>query len=158
MQSRVFLRPVREWATAGGGGTVRARRASRHCCRRGQRRPGDLALLSWNSSVVSISLDAPIRSSADVTALPYSLRATLGLPSDTPAGTGVGVAIVDSGISPASDVASRVSAFVDFTRGAAAAPLPPTEIPALRGYFDSNALIVPVTCGMTSLGTAIESW
>jgi hypothetical protein len=28
----------------------------------------------------------------------------------------------------------------------------------LRAYFDSNALIVAVTCGMTSLGTAIESW
>jgi hypothetical protein len=67
-----------------------------------------LALLACNSSVVSISLDAPIRSSADVTALPYSLRGTLGLPSDTPAGNGVGVAIVDSGISPASDLAPRL--------------------------------------------------
>ena len=27
-----------------------------------------------------------------------------------------------------------------------------------QGYFDSNALMAPVTCGMTSFGTAIDSW
>jgi hypothetical protein len=130
MQSDVFLRPVREWATAGGGGTVRATllgELTGIAAVVARVDLGDLALLSCNSSVVSISLDAPIRSSADVTALPYSLRATLGLPSDTLAG--VGVAIVDSGISPASDVASRVSAFVAFTPGAAAAPLHPLKYP-----------------------------
>ena len=32
------------------------------------------------------------------------------------------------------------------------------QVQASRGYFDSNALIAPVTCGMTSFGTAIDSW
>jgi hypothetical protein len=43
--------------------------------------------------------------------------------------------------------------------------LPPSNFWAIsfdrsvaEGYFDSNALIAPVTCGITSFGTAIDSW
>src|SRR5215471_12181695 len=47
------------------------------------------------------------------------LRATLGLStvaSPGAGGSGVGVAIVDSGISPSDDFAGRITAFYDFTR------------------------------------------
>jgi hypothetical protein len=50
-----------------------------------------------------------------------TLRETLGLPrasnSLTPSGSGVGVAIIDSGIAPLDDFAGRITAFYDFTKG-----------------------------------------
>jgi serine protease AprX len=50
------------------------------------------------------------------------LRETLGLPAvaagDTMTGaTGIGVAVIDSGIAPSLDFAGRITAFYDFTRG-----------------------------------------
>src|SRR6185295_10851727 len=48
------------------------------------------------------------------------LRATLGLgpvASALVGGSGIGVAIVDSGISPSDDFAGRITAFYDFTKG-----------------------------------------
>jgi serine protease AprX len=50
------------------------------------------------------------------------LRATLGLRSSWK-GAGVGIAVIDSGIAPISDVAGRVTAFYDFTSGGVRAPL-----------------------------------
>ena len=50
-----------------------------------------------------------------------TLRETLGLPrashSLTPSGSGVGVAIIDSGIAPLDDFAGRITGFYDFTKG-----------------------------------------
>ena len=49
-----------------------------------------------------------------------SLRSTLGLPSvagSGPAGRGIGVALIDSGINPSADFENRIRAFYDFTRG-----------------------------------------
>ena len=52
-----------------------------------------------------------------------TLRATLGLPHVAPApewptgATGVGVAIIDSGIAPSDDFGGRITGFYDFTRG-----------------------------------------
>ena len=69
------------------------------------------------ASISSISIDAIVNATADNGGGgPYSLRATLGLPQDTPAGTGVGVAVVDSGIASSPDFGDRISAFYDFTR------------------------------------------
>jgi serine protease AprX len=52
---------------------------------------------------------------------PNTLRQTLGLPrassSLTPSGSGVGVAIIDSGIAPLDDFAGRITGFYDFTKG-----------------------------------------
>jgi serine protease AprX len=52
-----------------------------------------------------------------------SLRATLGLPQlaqwapGVPTGRGIGVAIIDSGITPSADFDGRIVAFYDYTRG-----------------------------------------
>src|SRR5437667_420057 len=56
-----------------------------------------------------------------------ALRQTLGLPAVATAGTptgatGVGVAIVDSGIAPSEDFAGRITGFYDFTKGGKATP------------------------------------
>ena len=51
---------------------------------------------------------------------PNALRVTLGLPSTAgsgPTGRGIGVAIVDSGISPSFDFGTRIDGFFDFTKG-----------------------------------------
>lgn len=85
---------------------------------------GALRTLALDPRVLSISLDAPVRpidgnlvarDGAGDTAAP--LRATLGLTSSAPAGAGVGIAIIDSGIAPSADFAGRLTAFYDFTRG-----------------------------------------
>ena len=61
------------------------------------------------------------QSGSSTTTLRNTLRATLGLPSvagpGTPTGvTGIGVAIVDSGISPSDNFAGRITGFYDFTK------------------------------------------
>jgi serine protease AprX len=77
-----------------------------------------LVSLTCDVSVQSISMDATVVASEDLSsAQEYSLRASLGLPAASPRGSGVGVAVIDSGISSSADVSRRVTAFVDFTRG-----------------------------------------
>jgi serine protease AprX len=49
------------------------------------------------------------------------LRRLLALDTNAPTGTGVGVAIVDSGIARVPDVSDRIAYFYDFTRGGTAA-------------------------------------
>src|SRR3989454_5766738 len=68
--------------------------------------------------------------SGSSTTLRNTLRTTLGLPSvagpGTPTGaTGVGVAIVDSGISPSDDFTGRIIGFYDFTKNGL--PTPPFD-------------------------------
>jgi serine protease AprX len=76
----------------------------------------DLASLVCALPVSSISIDAVVHATSDVDApAPESLRATLGLPLDTPSGEGVTVAVIDSGIAPSADVANRIVAFFDAT-------------------------------------------
>jgi serine protease AprX len=79
----------------------------------------DLAALACALPVSSISLDAVVRAAAvdETIPAPATLRATLGLPRDTPAGTGVTVAVIDSGIARSADYANRIVAFFDGTRG-----------------------------------------
>ena len=79
----------------------------------------DLAALACALPVSSISLDAVVRAAGQVESAPApaTLRATLGLPRDTPAGTGVTVAVIDSGIARSADFANRIVAFFDVTRG-----------------------------------------
>ena len=98
----------------------------------------DVDALAASGCVDAISADAEVEASggrnrkAFRTAVPSTqpsqtltstLRDTLGLPHHAaldrtvPAGRGVGVAIVDSGIAPSADFEGRITAFHDFTRG-----------------------------------------
>ena len=52
------------------------------------------------------------------------LRDTLGLDDDAPRGTGVGVALIDSGVEPTADLAGRISAFFDLSGGAVRRAVP----------------------------------
>jgi serine protease AprX len=87
----------------------------------------DVEVLAAHRGVRAISADAAVSardlSSTILNSLktppPGGVRAILGLPSlwspSAPTGQGVGIALIDSGISPSYDI--RVSAFYDFTRG-----------------------------------------
>jgi serine protease AprX len=81
----------------------------------------DLSALACAPSVSSVSIDAVVATTADGAQGPRSaVRATLGLPQDTPAGAGIGVAVIDSGIASSADFGNRVTGFYDFTNGAKA--------------------------------------
>ena len=84
--------------------------------------PTTLTTLACAPSVSSISIDAMVKTTGEDgdAASASALRDTLGLPADTPAGAGVGVAVVDSGIAASSDFDGRLAAFYDFTHGAKA--------------------------------------
>ena len=76
------------------------------------------------STDVQVYTDGVVGQTKDVEAtMPDAqfLRATLGLASWPKGGYGVGVAIIDSGIAPVADLASRIAAFYDFTKGGVAA-------------------------------------
>jgi serine protease AprX len=81
----------------------------------------DLALLTGDPAVASVSLDALVTGSAESSSGPSTpsstLLATLGLPLDGLTGKGVGVAVIDSGVEPTGDF-SGVRAY-DFTGGGA---------------------------------------
>jgi serine protease AprX len=76
--------------------------------------------LSQLASVESISIDAVVR--AEDYSSDSTLRGTLGLPTSTPGGDGVGVAVIDSGLEPSLDFEDRIVAFHDFTEGGRAEP------------------------------------
>jgi serine protease AprX len=97
-------------------------------------RADKLLKLTSSSSVRALSFDAPLQPvdgnvvgpSTAPTSTAYTLRAALGLPAMNPGATGVGVAVIDSGISPDVDFAGRITAFYDFTAdGVATAPIDP---------------------------------
>src|SRR5262249_47963483 len=74
------------------------------------------------TTVSSVSIDAVVAITADSAEGPASaVRATLGLAQDTPAGAGIGVAVIDSGIASSADFGNRITSFYDFTNGAKAA-------------------------------------
>jgi serine protease AprX len=78
-----------------------------------------LAALACALPVSSISIDAVVTATGSAEApAPESLRATLGLPLHSPAGAGVTVAVIDSGIAASADFGNRIVAFFDVTRGA----------------------------------------
>ena len=89
----------------------------------------DINELANHPWVTELSLDATVSPSAVTTpkvalssTSSATLRETLGLPkvatSTTMTGSsGVGVAIIDSGIAPSSDFTGRITGFWDFTRG-----------------------------------------
>ena len=86
----------------------------------------ELAAFEQDDSVLSVSMDLPVAVGAATapvaaaTAPPATLLASLGLPSGGLTGKGVGVAIIDSGLAPSSDVGAF--AFYDFTNPAAVQP------------------------------------
>lgn len=92
-------------------------------------KPGDLTRLALDADVVGISVDARVTVAQGLRVLSartvksrtgrdaQALRRTLGLPATPAGGRGIGVAIIDSGIAPVPDIAGRITAFYDFTRG-----------------------------------------
>jgi serine protease AprX len=96
--------------------------------------PADTLLpLTSSPSVRAVSLDAPLQPvDGNVVRPPAApiggetLRDVLGLPPINPAAGGIGVAVIDSGLSPNADFATRITAFYDFTAGGvASSPLDP---------------------------------
>ncbi len=94
----------------------------------------DIDQLAAQSYVQSVTVDAVVRadstgSNSDMT--PSNLRQALGLvsvaSSSTLGGGGIGVAIIDSGISPSSDFSNRITAFYDFTSGSVRSASPSDE-------------------------------
>ena len=89
----------------------------------------DVSELARSRMITALSLDGPVHADqvtlANVTnPLPMvttTLRQTLGLPAVAPStmngSTGIGVALIDSGISPSADFLGRITAFYDFTNG-----------------------------------------
>ena len=94
----------------------------------------DVLELAKNNKVKALSLDVPVNAqqldttAASLTSLSSTLgsvtttlRQTLGLSATAgwngPKGSGIGVAIIDSGIAPSANFSGRISAFYDFTNG-----------------------------------------
>ena len=89
----------------------------------------DLDALGESNAVLSVSVDALVRADAYgrwgfdlltaqqtlVRVNEEDLRLTLGLAGDSLIGTGVVVAVIDSGIAPLADFKGRIAAFVDCT-------------------------------------------
>src|SRR5262249_51087310 len=90
---------------------------------------GSAAALVCASSVSSISLDAIVAATGEVESHqpPASLRQTLGLPQNTPAGSGVTVAVIDSGIAASADLGDRITAFFDLSNGLLPLPTSPFD-------------------------------
>ena len=94
----------------------------------------DVELLANHKGVHAVSADAAVSAGSVPQGLAKALtpqagnaRALLGLlplsNSNAPRGEGIGIALIDSGISPTADI--KVSAFFDFTRGGI--PVPPFD-------------------------------
>ncbi len=71
--------------------------------------------LSLNAVVTSFA--KPPSSAVPVNPAATVLRATLGLTPASPTGKGVGIAIIDTGIRPSTDLQGRFTAFYDFVSG-----------------------------------------
>ena len=83
-------------------------------------RADNLQAIADLGDVESMSIDAPVQATATIipATAGTALRSTLGISSNsTLSGRGIGVAVIDSGISPLPEFGSRIRAFYDFTRG-----------------------------------------
>ena len=135
----------------------------------------DLAELANDPDVQSVSFDAIVTASgADDWSFWQDLlrpsgeeyvtpRAFLGLGGSF-TGSGVGVALIDSGIAPSLDFSGRISGFYDFTDGGAGRPRPPyddyghgTHIAGLIGSSGASSLsrYVGVAPGVRFLGLKV---
>ena len=76
-----------------------------------------LQSLEDDDDIESIPIDAPVTPHATAAPTGTVLRSTLGLVSSGPNGSGVGVAVIDSGISSSNAFRDRITAFYDFTSG-----------------------------------------
>jgi serine protease AprX len=87
----------------------------------GDLRVDALDALAELDDVESVSYDAPVDGLAVTTPVPNTdgdaLRATLGTTGSAYSGRGIGVAVIDSGISQLPEFNKRIKAFYDFTRG-----------------------------------------
>ena len=92
----------------------------------------DIAALASDPDIESISLDAPVSASTDLTGFLGQLtttgvlKDTLGL-TNWSSGAGVTVAIIDSGLAPLSDFQGRIVGFHDFTNGRNGAAVAPYD-------------------------------
>ncbi len=99
----------------------------------------DILALEKDPAVKAVAIDATVVASArkkvtagraiNYRALKYysGLRAQLGLTGNTLTGSGVGVAVIDSGIAPVPDLEGRIRHFVDFTRTSTPLPVEPYD-------------------------------
>jgi serine protease AprX len=85
-----------------------------------------LSGLARNPNILSISSDAPLGATATVAPSGATVRSALGVQSSYggPTGSGVGVAVIDSGIAPSNVFGDRIVAFYDFTNGTGLATAP----------------------------------
>ena len=122
---------------------------------------GVLRRLTLDSHIASISADVSVLaidgnmiSSNGANTQPAPLRQVMGLSPSKPAASGIGIAIIDSGIAPLGDFAGRITAFYDFTQGGVAtAPVDPyghgTHI---AGIIGSSGLVGGDSGGGSSAG------
>jgi serine protease AprX len=83
-----------------------------------------LQVLEEDDDIESMSIDAPVTPHASPAPTGAVVRSTLGLVSNGPTGSGVGVAVIDSGISSSNAFGDRITAFYDFTGGSPVATSP----------------------------------
>ena len=89
----------------------------------------EIDALARTPGVLSVSVDAPVKAHTVPVTDGALLQQTLGyVAADGLTGAGVGVAIIDSGLSASADFAGRITAFYDFTlpQGGAVSR-PPTD-------------------------------
>ena len=99
--------------------------------------PGLLRALTDDPDVVAISADEPVTSTGIASSVSgtaqnaaYSVKATLGIATTTYTGSGITVAVIDSGIFQTADFDKRIVTTRDFTTGLTA----PAAITALDPY------------------------
>ena len=123
-----------------------------------------LDALSHNPNILSISSDALTGAHVTVAPSGATVRSALGLSSTSSAkGSGVGVAVIDSGITPSNVFGSRLVAFYDFMSGSAVATPPSdqyghgTHVAGLIGGSGtpSNGVYLGVATGVNLIGLKV---
>ena len=126
----------------------------------------EIDALARTPGVLSVSVDAPVKAHTVPVTDGALLQQTLGyVAADGLTGAGVGVAIIDSGLSASADFAGRITAFYDFTlpQGGAVSR-PPTDpyghgthVAGLVGGngAQSNGLYKGVAPGVSLIGLRV---